>query len=88
MRCTSPMVLSPAVDRRGDLDEGLSYVQKALKLDSYNEELHRLAMEIYALTGNKPAVAKQYQALSKSLRDQIDAPPSEESVELYQRLMS
>jgi len=33
-------------------------------------------------------VAKQYQLLSKSLRDQIDAPPSEESAELYQRLMS
>jgi DNA-binding SARP family transcriptional activator len=57
-------------------------------MDSYDEELHRLVMEIYFLLGNKPAVVKQYQTVTKSLRDQINAPPSIETTELYQRLMS
>lgn len=88
MHIANVIALARLLIERGALDEGLSFVQQALKHDPYNEELHRLAMEIYALTGNKPAVAKQYQVLSKSLRDQIDAPPSEETAELYQRLMS
>jgi ATP/maltotriose-dependent transcriptional regulator MalT/two-component SAPR family response regulator len=88
MHIANVIALTRLLIEHGALDEGLSFVQKALKLDPYNEELHRLAMQIFSLTGNKTAVAKQYQILSKSLRDQIDAPPSEETAVLYRRLMS
>jgi LuxR family maltose regulon positive regulatory protein len=69
-------------------DEGLALAKTALKSDPYNEEIHRLMMEIYARTGNKSAIAKQYEMVTKSLRDQINAPPSEETTDLYHRLMS
>ena len=74
--------------KRNALNEALTIAKKALQTDPYDEELHRLVMEIYSLSGNKPAVVKQYQTVTKSLRDQINAPPSNETTELYQRLMS
>jgi two-component SAPR family response regulator len=70
------------------LDDGLSNAKKALKEDPYNEELHRLMMEIYAQLGDKPAVVRQYNMVTKTLRDQINAPPSDETTELYHRLVS
>jgi DNA-binding SARP family transcriptional activator len=82
------IALTRLLMNRGSLDEALSVSRKALKTDPYDEELHRLVMEIYSLSGNKPAVVKQYQIVTKSLRDQINAPPSSETTELYQRLMS
>lgn len=73
---------------QGSLEEALSIAKKTLQTDPYDEELHRMVMEIYSLSGNKPAVVKQYQIVTRSLRDQINAPPSDETTDLYQRLIA
>ena len=38
-------------------EEGLTYCRKALQEDPYNENIHRLIMEIYSSLGNKAAVS-------------------------------
>lgn len=68
-------------------EEGLNYARMALQTDPYNEEIHRLVMEIHAKMGNKPAVAQQYKQCRQALMEQIGAPPSPETTALYQNLM-
>jgi ATP/maltotriose-dependent transcriptional regulator MalT len=88
LHISNMIALTRLLINRNNLGEALFITKKTLQTDPYDEELHRLVMEIYALTGNKPAVVKQYQIVTKSLRDQINAPPSNETTELYQRLLS
>ncbi len=68
-------------------DEALTYCHKALQEEAFNEDLHRMAMEIYSLMGNKAAVSRQYQQCLNILKDEIGAPPSEATVMLYKTLI-
>jgi hypothetical protein len=44
-------------------------------------------MRIYAATGNRVGVARQYSLCRKALQEEIDAPPSPQTEELYALLM-
>lgn len=71
----------------GASDVALAWCQRVLHEDLCHEDAHRLAMRIYAATGNRAGVARQYSLCQKALQEEIDAPPSPQTAELYAQLM-
>ena len=51
------------------------------------EEAYRLAMEAAAATGNRAEVAKLYTQCISVLKEEVDAPPSRQTVKLFESLM-
>ena len=68
-------------------DTALEWCQRVLHEDPCLEDAHRLAMRIYAATGNRASVARQYSLCQKALQEEIAAPPSPQTEELYALLM-
>jgi DNA-binding SARP family transcriptional activator len=71
----------------GDYRGALRTCQRALAHDPCQEDIHRLAMRVYATQGNRAAVARQYALCQQSLREEIDVPPSPQTERLYSLLM-
>jgi DNA-binding SARP family transcriptional activator len=71
----------------GARDTALEWCQRLLQEDPCLEDAHRLAMRIYAATGNRAGVARQYSLCQKALQEEIAAPPSPQTEELYILLM-
>lgn len=71
----------------GASDTALEWCQRVLVEDSCLEDAHRLAMRIYAATGNRVGVARQYSLCQRALQEEIAAPPSPQTEELYALLM-
>jgi LuxR family maltose regulon positive regulatory protein len=67
-------------------DQVLEYSQKLLALDSCLEEAHRLAMRAYAAKGDRTGLVRQYERCKQALRDEIDAPPSQQTTALFNSL--
>ena len=69
------------------LEKALEICQRALGHDSCLEEIHRLLMKIYSLSGDRAAIAQQYQSCKRTLKDELDISPSEETERLYLQLI-
>ncbi len=69
------------------LDQALSYCQRALQEDPCHEAAHRLAMRIHADTGSRAAIARQYEECRRALQIEVEAEPSLLTRELYETLM-
>lgn len=67
--------------------EAIAICQRLFGEDSCLEEAHRLAMRVYAAMGNRAAVVRQYEQCMRSLREEVDAPPSDQTNELFETLM-
>ena len=61
----------------------------ALRMEDAKEVsyAHRLAMRIHAALGNRADVARQFALCQKILLEEVDAPPSPQTEELYATLM-
>jgi ATP/maltotriose-dependent transcriptional regulator MalT/DNA-binding SARP family transcriptional activator len=70
-------------DYRGTLQS----CQRLLTDDPCLEDAHRLAMRVYAATGNRAAIARQYTLCTQALLKEIDVPPSPQTEALYSQLM-
>ncbi len=66
----------------------LRYCHQALTEDNANEEVHRLAMKIHAVTGNKAEIIRQYEACRQELEEKFDVEPSEQTLLLYDTLIN
>ncbi len=65
----------------------LRYVYQALSEDACLEDAHRLAMRIHAATGNRAAIVRQYERCRAALTKEINAPPSQQTRDLYETLI-
>jgi len=65
----------------------LRYCYQALTEDACLEDAHRLAMRIHAATGNRAAIVRQYERCRTALFKEINAPPSQQTRELYETLI-
>jgi two-component SAPR family response regulator len=65
----------------------LDYCQRILAQDPYLEEAHRFAMRAHAGMGNRAGVVRQFQLCRQVLLDEINAPPSPQTTQLYETLM-
>jgi len=70
-----------------DYQAALEACQRLLTDDPCLEDAHRLSMRIHAATGNQVAVARQFAQCQRALQEEIDAPPSLQTEELYALLM-
>ena len=66
----------------------LKYCHRALEEDPVNEEVHRLAMKIHAVTGNKAEIIRQYENCRQELEEKFDVEPSEQTQLLYDTLLN
>ena len=67
----------------GDLDAAVEAAQRLLAEDSAHEPAHRLLIRIYAGSGRRSIALRQYQICAKALREQLNAEPELETVQLY-----
>lgn len=65
----------------------LRYTYQALSEDACLEDAHRLAMRIHAATGNRAAIVRQYERCRAALTREINAPPSQQTRDLYETLI-
>ena len=65
----------------------LRYCFQALSEDACFEDAHRLVMRVYAATGNRAALVRQYERCCDALEKEINVPPSKQTQELYQNLL-
>ncbi len=70
-----------------DYQAALESCQRLLTDDPCLEDAHRLSMRIHAATGNQVGVARQFAQCQRALQEEIDAPPSRQTEELYALLM-
>ncbi len=67
-------------------DKALEYSQKLLDIDGCLEEAHRLAMRAYAAKGDRAGLVRQYERCQQALHDEVNAPPSPQTVQLFKNL--
>jgi LuxR family maltose regulon positive regulatory protein len=70
----------------GEFRESLDCCRRLLTDDRCAEDAHRLAMRAHAAGGNRAAVVRQYQCCRQALLEEIGAPPSPQTEELYRTL--
>jgi LuxR family maltose regulon positive regulatory protein len=71
----------------GSYDPALELCEKALRKDSYYEEMYRLMMRCYSLLGQPSRVTQVYQRCATVLGEELGVEPAAETVALYQELM-
>jgi two-component SAPR family response regulator len=64
----------------------LDYCQLALAEDLCLEEAYRLAMRAHAALGNRAAVVRQFEQCQQALLEEVNVPPSSQTVALYETL--
>ena len=72
----------------GDFTRTLELSRAALDLDPYDETAHRAMMHVHAQQGRKTLAARHFQKLTLDLDRELGVEPSEETVDLYNRIMS
>jgi LuxR family maltose regulon positive regulatory protein len=66
----------------------LELLQRALRIDPLQEDLHCQAMRVYASLGDRAGLMRQYQDLKEILLQEIGFEPLPATVRLYERLLS
>lgn len=72
--------------QRGEKDSAIKVCQRALAVDPYIEEAHRLAMRVYARQGDRAAISRQYQACRRAVETGLGMSLSPETEALYREL--
>jgi len=66
----------------------LELLQRALRVDNLDEDLHCQAMRTYVALGDQAGLVYQYQDLEKTLSEELGMEPLVSTQKLYQRLVS
>ncbi len=62
-------------------------IERALRVDGLQEDLHTQAMRIYAALGNRSGLINQYQEMKKLLAKELDMEPLPATNALYKKLL-
>lgn len=68
--------LSAAFEQAGDLERALDCARRAVNVDPLREEAHQVLMRLYAAAGQPCAALRQYHALERLLRSELESTPS------------
>ena len=66
----------------------LELLQRALRVDNLQEDLHCQAMRVYAALGDRAGLVRQYQELQEVLQAELEMQPLDTSARLYHRLLA
>ena len=64
----------------------IRHARRWLALDPLEEPVHRRLMQLYAQARQTGAALRQYQECVRILAEELDAPPAEETIALYQAI--
>lgn len=67
--------------------QAISYANKALEEDIFDEAAYRAAMVAYAALNDRPAVVRQYEKCKAVLKNELDLEPSKETIRLFNSLI-
>jgi DNA-binding SARP family transcriptional activator len=73
---------------RGDFKEALLRYKNALAVEPYREDIHRAIMKCYDQLGEKNRILSQFRQLRTMLQQDLAIEPSEETVQLAQKLLA
>lgn len=68
-------------------EQALEYCQRALDEDNLLEEAYQLSLKIYAASGNRVGLIRQYKRCVETLEREINAQPSPKTRALYEELL-
>lgn len=71
---------------QGEDADGLVATEHLLALEPWHEEAHRQKMFMLARSGRREAALAQFERCCAILREEVDAPPGDETVLLYQQI--
>lgn len=69
-----------------DFDRAISYAQRALQFDAWNEEAHFDLIRLLVAVGQPSAALRQYQILEQTLREQLASRPTDAVREFMQQV--
>jgi DNA-binding SARP family transcriptional activator len=78
--------LSRKLINAGALQEAVSYSREGLRLDPYDEKIHRQIMYINARSGNKRAALEQFRLCRKKIEEDFELPLEEETILLANQI--
>lgn len=81
-------VLSRLYQERGEIEAALERARRWVALDQLNEAAHRRLMALHAQAGQRNAAVRQFRALERILKEELNAKPEEESYQLLQRIQA
>ena len=70
----------------GELEIGISYARRWLRLDPTHEPAHRHLMQLYTWTGQRSQALRQYEQCLKTLERELATFPQEETTQLYEAI--
>lgn len=79
--------LSTHYTASGQFEPALAHAQKWLACDPLQESAHRQLMRLYAATGQRAGVQRQYEQCVEILDDAFVTPPESETTQLFESLM-
>lgn len=82
------LTLADLLLKQAQMERAISTCQRALVYDPVNEEAYALSMQIYHRMGDRSSLIRTYQACKNALQHNIGLPPSNETDELYRRLIA
>ncbi len=71
---------------RGEFDLAISRGRRWLELDPLHESAHVQLMKLHSWAGQRSAALRQYDACVRTLNEQVDASPLEETTQLYEAI--
>jgi DNA-binding SARP family transcriptional activator len=80
--------LVQAYRKQGEYDRAIAHARRWIDLDRANEPAHRALIELYGLAGQRQTAIRQYQTCVQTLKQELGVQPEEETVLLYQALLS
>ncbi|CAG1013830.1 serine/threonine-protein kinase PknK [Anaerolineales bacterium] len=78
--------LSAAHSERAQWDQAIASARRWITLDRLHEPACRALMDLYARSGQRSAALRQYEELSRSLREQMGQEPESETRRLYEQI--
>ncbi len=72
----------------GDYALGLDFAARLVQLDPLSEEAHRHRILLLARTGQRSAALTQYEVCRRTLAEELDVTPTDETVTLHARIRS
>jgi serine/threonine protein kinase/DNA-binding SARP family transcriptional activator len=71
---------------QGEYEAAIPYARRWLALDPLHEPAHRRLMQLYAWAGQWAAALRQYGECEQALKAEFGAPPSAETIALYETI--
>lgn len=71
---------------RGSFERALRYAERQIALEPWREEAHRQVIRLLAITGQRSAALRQYEACRSLLAAELGVEPTDETTGLYESL--